>query len=247
MKKIITLITFLLVCYTGCAYLRPIPERSTEKSAALGIAIEKKGVLWNKDLENIYFVKIEQNNLLAPARQIIPANYHADEQLYLLNAEPGTYIVVAASDTYSNKNIQNTTPQESTDNYFFPKEMIELTRVEVKPGAFAYMGTYLIDTDKKILYADKQQDLDKAQFHYARILAPTEMESLTKAYAYSFCWEFFGQSEDSYTARMLQQEKTPASETAFLQQALRDLPKGSWQPLLQRQLEALPASERAGQ
>lgn len=76
----------------------PAPENSG--SAAVGIVTEKqwsKGG-WKENSQRVYFIRWNDSDDPTKQDEIIESNFHRDGRVYLLNAEPGRYSAVAATD-----------------------------------------------------------------------------------------------------------------------------------------------------
>lgn len=135
----------------------PIPEPDPERGS---IAVEIK-VGMSRAIQ-AFFVRVEDEVDLFEAEYVLPSNYSSKKQIYLLNAKPGRYVVVAARASKQ----QGFTTQ--TNDAYFDMEMIRQTEVEVVPNSVVFLG------EISAKYADQKQmkDADAAQAHYFRVIDP---------------------------------------------------------------------------
>lgn len=195
----------------------------------------------------VFFVKLEDGSEAFSATELIPSNYSNKRQVYLLNADPGRYVAVAAGlrNTKGQKKVTlakakigkvgvsvSTSFDTGSDfSDFFSMAMISETEVTVVPQEMVFMGEYLASTSTKIKRADA------AQAHYFRLLLPGEAgkTALTRNLG----------GQIVYTADIKSVAKDAETERGFWTMA-RDLvfkndPR--WQARAKRQLAALSEQE----
>ena len=82
------------------------PERTD--SAALGVKMEKRWAGFGGSVSpaRVYFIRWNGGNDPASQREIIQSNFSRGDRVYLLNAKPGRYSAVAASDFSSVKRLR---------------------------------------------------------------------------------------------------------------------------------------------
>jgi hypothetical protein len=105
---------------------------------------DKTGSIQLKETElrfNYLFGKpVDSLNAEQQEIQFIRSNYQYGNQLYLLNAEPGRYAVVAAV-----RERQIFVTDEI--HYYFSEELTKLTEVTVSSGEIAFMGAFTTDSE----------------------------------------------------------------------------------------------------
>ncbi len=105
---------------------------------------------------------------------------------HLLNVEPGTYVVVAAS--YSRGaslsaaagNVRVGVTRVFGENILFSRDLLEKTKIELRPGHLAIMGEFDFGIDGRMALAPSAAQFlkaaDSVQAHYAKAIDP-ELES----------------------------------------------------------------------
>ena len=163
MKKLILLPTLLLVLM-ACKTQPPVPPDS-ETAAAVATLIVAKNLFGGDSsiAQQIYFIKVDKSrNLLG--HKIITSTYKNDRNIYLLNAEPGTYAIVG----YYVKQVQNNAGVQTTYNYYyvFDQKSIEKSKFELKSNETKILGQVRTGAGSSLTEGDA------AQNHYGEILAP---------------------------------------------------------------------------
>jgi hypothetical protein len=119
-KHIIWPLLFLS-CLFDCSSFQLLPKRTYNYSSGLGITvfIDSK-----QNPDSIIFAKIDDNKNLFSQDIFIGSNYHVENNMYLLNAEPGKYIAVAL--IYKSWTLQGASNEgELVESYlYFPETMI---------------------------------------------------------------------------------------------------------------------------
>jgi hypothetical protein len=80
-------------------------------------------------------------------QSIIRSNYVKDSRAYLLNAGPGTYVAVASM-------FLSPGVQRGTYITYFPRDLLEYTRITVREGEVAFMGAFDLGTSVGLDGAD---------------------------------------------------------------------------------------------
>src|SRR5882672_9262047 len=111
----------------GCATPQLIPDLSQPQSSGLGIDVTLTapvGIFSNRPTQ-IYFAKIDGEGGILQ-QSIIRSNYVKDGRAYLLNAQPGGYVAVAA---FFSRSAPAAPPARYTT--YFSKELADQTRVMI--------------------------------------------------------------------------------------------------------------------
>jgi hypothetical protein len=220
-----------------------LPEPDPELGS-IGIAVRAKPPAsfgQKMPAVQIFFVRLDDDTDAFGADDVIPSNFSNKKQVYLLNAEPGRYVAVAAglqgtsapatvgSSAPAGGGVSTSVSYSVSFDYqaFFSMEMISETEIEVFPNQMAFMGDFLVSTSTKIKKADE------AQSHYMRILAPNAVQKGFMARAFS------GQA--IYTAQLKSAAKDSAGAVEFWTKSRDKVFKKEpiWQEQAQYQLAAL--------
>jgi hypothetical protein len=227
MKKMLSLcilVAFLILF--SCAGTKP-PALIDSERAAIGICVKTSppvSIFGAECADMVYFIKVNDVEDLGSAEYCIQSNYKKGDQIYLLNAKPGRYSVVASY-------LVKSTPLAPTVKYttIFAKDIIELAQKDVQPGKMVFMGEYIINQSSGI-----SDDADDAQLHYIQIIAPGE----------STGWLGGVFSGQNYYEGSLNEEKCDKqTEYMFLKNAKKQFDGTGWVALIQKSLDDLKTSE----
>ncbi|UCD84511.1 MAG: hypothetical protein JSU92_14790 [Deltaproteobacteria bacterium] len=197
------------------------PETLTPHSSAIGIYIEVRApfVLVSNKASWVYFIKLDEKSDSYTCDHVIQSNFAKAGQIYLLNAEPGRYAVVASC--------QKQTPiaqPSHTYTTFFPKELIKLTEVTVVPEEISFMGKYIVKHYVGL------KNADDAQLHYARLITPNVKSGmLSRAFS----------GKTICRGTLLKENRDKQAEIKFLNKALKHLKGTNWVDSIQKQLRLL--------
>jgi len=144
------LLTFIcLTSFIACASTPPPnPNESNSSIAAITVAIEDPLLSFiSRPPVKVYFTRVNDDGSFSG--DLIEANYISSNTAYLMNVEPGKYAGVLAvmkgkSSGGAIGSIGSATLSVSaTPHYFafFPKDLVEKTTVEVRPGIVSFMGS----------------------------------------------------------------------------------------------------------
>lgn len=163
---IIIVFTFVVA---SCSTVPPPRPINTESSGiAIYLELEPPISVFNmtKKPNKVYFVRLDESKPKHALikNNIIPSNYSKDGYVYLLNAEPGRYIVVAAF-SFAVNTQQNTKTVFYT---FLPADLVSLTTIETKAGELVFMGGFIV---KESIGLKGSDDLQK---HYFNLMFPNE-------------------------------------------------------------------------
>ena len=134
----------------------PVPG---SQLGVIGVQVKAKGptaVSAPSHASEVFFVKVEEDGDMLRATEIIPSNYTSKKQVFLLNAEPGRYVAVAA--------FVEADVSLPSSNVYFAGEMIPGTEVSLKAGQAVFMGKIVVKVKAGMKKADE------AQAHYAKLI-----------------------------------------------------------------------------
>jgi len=158
----------------------------------------------------VYFAKIDNDDGLLQ-KQIVRANYVKDSRAYLLNALPGTYVVVAA---YLNPPMLVTSSDSIT---YFSKEIVERSKTTVGEGELAFMGGF------EVSQAAWLDQADEVQTHYRNVLSPKDPKGIITQYLNKLT---------SYRGQSLASGDEEKARGNFVRNARKDFVGSSWATLL---------------
>lgn len=218
---------------SGCA--TPPPMLASQQSSGIGISIETCPPIgfFNQDAGSVFFVKVDKEHGLIQSH-IYPSNYANNGRIYLLNVEPGEYAAIASfrhqsAMTHSSSpipiksgskfSISMNADFEASSNYstYFPKELVEATKVQVCPGEFAFMGTYVVDQSLGM------DGSDEIQLYYANFLAPNAAKGGMNQ-LFSGDYHYRGSIKES--------KYDDDARKEFLEYARADLKEGGWSSII---------------
>ena len=175
MKANYSLVVYVLfgALATGCVTPVPVPKMEHQEASGIAISVKIKRPLgWpTDDAQQVYFIKVDGNAGIHSST-VIQSNFEKDGMVYLLNADPGDYSAVAAWHVGTAAPTAPTLPGFSITfnpaamgfTTYFPKDIVELTRVSVEKGQIACAGTYVLSTS---VFGDR----DPTQSHYQSVIS----------------------------------------------------------------------------
>lgn len=217
-----------ILSLVGCATLTPMPVPKLEQpeSSAVGIAVKTRAPLgWpTKEAQSVIFVKLDgDGGIRQPS--IIRSNYAKDGRVYLLNIAPGDYAAIAAF--YAQSPIPSAPAQPGVSVSFsvgktgyttyFPKELIEQTRISVGKGQVVFAGSYVVSTSVDL------KEADPIQLHYAEVVAPGVPKS---GFGYMMSGDYH------YRGSIHESRHDDDAERVFFMKAREDLAEGGWSALI---------------
>jgi len=191
---LLTTILAGIILQATCRTAPPV-EPSGAESSAIAIQIEFGGsffLLGNGAPDRVYFVRLAGDDLMSKSG-FLPGTWCRENRCYLLNAEAGSYAVVAArylhttgSHTYG---FDRADPmfgygeQTRSEIVVFPRALIERTRIRVAPGQGVFIGRYIVEM------IDDFSAADSLQKHYAELFVPgsTTRGQSAQSYEYTYC------------------------------------------------------------
>ena len=191
LKPVLVLVVTTLLA--GCSSGPPMdPLRAN--SSVIGISVTVRAAIrfFHRSPDTVYFVKLREGENVSTGSNVIPSNYKAGDYVYLLDAEPGRYVVVATFEAVDR--FHNGYYQYSTE--FLTDEIVRLTEVTVKPSTVNFMGKFIINASSK-------KEIDATQENYMKQLGPSQGLVIED-------WLFTGQSHRIYQGVL--HEKKPVVE-----------------------------------
>lgn len=108
-------------------------------------------------IRGAYFVKLDDTSDHLVKDRVIFSEVASDNYIYLLNAAPGRYAVVAVSVYY----------RYARSTCLLPKAIVQQTIANVGPGTVGYLGDFLVDT---VFFAGETEN-DEVERHYFNLLS----------------------------------------------------------------------------
>jgi hypothetical protein len=109
---------------------------------AIGVTIQSRGpvALASRPYASVaYFVRVDEGVDILHAEEVLESSFGDRNQVYLLNARPGKYVLVGAYTPDFTAHAKGINDQPSTSIYF-DKEMIPATEVIVEAGKITFAG-----------------------------------------------------------------------------------------------------------
>jgi len=241
MRRVVLVYLGLLIitCTAPCCIHN---KRSSPDSSAIGIDVLYKSGSRYYPLTFVTFIKIDPAHPdIYFQKKTIGSNMTWNGHVHLLNAKPGRYIAVAGFDSTTTRDYRGKDESTISRSYFFTKEMIALTVIDLKPAEFRYMGYFLIDhmgkPGMKDLY--KIRNADAAQLHYCGIIAPQRARPSVGSCIYSEAMNALtapNDSDSTYAAKLISRDKSEEANQRFLRAALGTLSGTEWAPLIRKQM-----------
>jgi hypothetical protein len=226
MRKAVQVFTMGLVImeWIGCSSIVAPPP--APQSAHIGIALSSRSLiplrLFEQKITAIYFVRLEedQNGFISKFPPI-PSNAKSGNRFYLLNAQPGRYVAVAALEPPvvrvnaggpGSVGYVNSTPGSYV---VFSKPVVALTEVKAQYGRLVFMGNFLVKAHVRLSEPDPDEVQLDTIFHKPPESPPYNLGSVNKV------------------------EQGSDPEQQFLLKAKGDLGESGWGTIIQETLESL--------
>lgn len=187
MMKIIKL-TFTILIFLTTIVCKSIPSQNpaSQNSSVLALEMEVEQLIGSQTATKVHLVRVDKKvnpgQTLISKSALLATNWSNKGYTYYLNVDPGEYIVVGmeyivdqgppqqtSSSTSANGKVTVSTTTgggSTTYTVITNSEIAEKSKTKVGEGELAYMGSFLISTNKDY---DKADSLQK---HYANILKP---------------------------------------------------------------------------
>ncbi len=235
-KTIVTLLAAAL--FGGCATVPVVMYLEPPEAQKGVIAIHATVMYWDTSLDllpeiirpiHAYFVKLGDGADMFTQTEIVRGNYTVGDDMYLLNAEPGTYVAIGLHAVREKVHPTYGTRVQYFKEVFFPKKLIEMTKVTVGPDSVAYMGTYTVSNPKS---RERGKVLDDAQRHYYKVVAP--MAYKESGY---MVMDDMGKDGRVFGGMPKGSRRDAEQERRFLKRGMRALRRSLWAPIFQKQLQ----------
>lgn len=214
----------VIVDCIGCSSIvvpPPVP-----RSAHIGIALSSHTLiplkLFEQKITAIYFARLEEDqNGFVSKFPLIPSNAKSGNRFYLLNAQPGRYVAVAALEPPvvgvnaggpGSMGHVNSTPGSYVA---FSKPVVALTEVKAQYGRLVFMGNFSVKAHVRL----SEPDPDEVQLDTISHKPPESPPYI------------FG------SVNKVEQGSGP--EQQFLLKAKGDLGESGWGTIIQETLESL--------
>jgi len=195
-------------------------------------------------LNKVYFIKLNKKNNNLYTQTNIRIGRIIGKNIYLLNAEPGKYAAIGGQRLDEERATRTSNASEKSIIYFFPKNMIPLTVVNIGTSDFKHMGNFIIDDkgEPRISEMLKIRNADSAQIHYCRLIRPDSADP-SKSSCLLGCLASYllflipnstDEDETVYAAKMISQDKSRKARKEALRRALRDLSGTEWVTLIKK-------------
>lgn len=159
----IVYILSLAIAVCACIRIEAIDENRPSRlrrpvdtnAVAVGLSMKLKFFLGSAPIEGAFFVRLDDKEDDLKQDRVILADTLSNGYVYLLNAQPGRYAVVAVIYPYrlSKVNI-----------YLLPKSLVQQTVTTVAPGTVGYLGDYEME-GSHLGSGRGGDDIEKHYFH----------------------------------------------------------------------------------
>jgi len=161
----------------ACASAPPAPPPAHDGGVlAASVKLSRPGM--DAYATGLHFVRLEEGDDPYYQKTLLSTNFSANSDVFIVNALPGQYALVAAERRTVITSAPVTAPvggglsiglggmsSENIHIVYLPGNLIDLTIVEVNPGEIAFIG----EIELKLA---KMEDSDPAQSHYYELFAP---------------------------------------------------------------------------
>lgn len=162
----------------------PPPIRMSNEVGALAINVglyAPVALMGSKAPEVVYFLKVDPSKPYTDSKEIFASNYNKSDRFYYFNAQPGSYVAVAAfykvsaqpgsgasASSQAGGGTVTVSIQPGPTDYitFFSEEVAKSTVVKLEAGKVAYMGNLTVDMSLKV------ENADKLQTHSSNLIKP---------------------------------------------------------------------------
>lgn len=192
----------------------PPPPPIDSQSSVIGMWLKMQAPwrIFHTKPSFVYFVKMDDQHGVLTQNHFIRSNYSHGNQVYLLNAEPGTYAAVAAV-------CERQLGISNEKHYYFSEELIKLTKVTVTPGTVAFMGAFTVDTSGLLGFISS-----------GNLPLPSRLV-VRDGFQYGL----------AYLARPCQSDHDEKAEEAFLSRMCKYLKDSAWVGRTEQQMRVLQA------
>jgi hypothetical protein len=212
-KMMFCFVCLLLVgyaCYAGLPKDHNQPKDSTR--SIIGISVTQRDPMRIKrKSKKVVFLKMENSDNGEDVK-IIVSNYSKGGRIYLINADPGKYTVMAAHCAFLGY----------IGFTLFSEEAVNASEIEVKPGEFAYIGKFVINNSSKLSKCDNVQEEN-----LSRLKEIKDRKDIRKLFS-----SILRGSKNIYRGTLKKYDKSEKEE--FLKKAKEDFKKTGWLDILNK-------------
>lgn len=223
------LISIVVLLISGCAATPLlIPPPNNAESAGIGISLKiRYGGFAVQRADAVYFIKECSDSNEKCFEHLISSNYAKDGRIYLLNAEPGSYMVVAAatwSGIWGDPNVGIT---------YLPNSLIQSSKIQVHQGQIGYIGSYVVDSYHGIC----SSTAESVQLKYAELIEPDTIKCglliqlirklVVENRFGNFAGNLFDSGKAHYRGSAYEKLEKP-NYSEFLDSTQRDLSEAGW-------------------
>jgi len=122
----------------------PDPTKGT-----IGLRLTNQYGIARESADVVYFVRVTEGAEAPEGAPLIPSNFGKARNVYLLNAEPGRYVVVAGEIVRQ--------PMQTRVVVLLAKEYYSQTEIEVKAGEVVFMGDIAVKSSPRTYEIDETQ------------------------------------------------------------------------------------------
>jgi hypothetical protein len=176
-----------------------------DAAMAIDVLIKAPMGIGTREPVQVFFAKVDNADGLMQ-QTIIRSNFVKGSRAYLLNARPGEYVAVASLFVLPGMGSRTYTT-------YFPRDAIEQTRVTVRAGELAFMGSWVLGTSVGL------DGADTTQTHYKNVIAPGQASGV-------LAMGFGGGVH--YRGALIERRADDAARSTFFQGAKGDLAGSPW-------------------
>jgi hypothetical protein len=204
---------------------------------AIGVTIQSRGPLAISSRPHasaVFFVSVDEGVDILHAKEVLPSSFSAKNQVYLLNAKPGKYVLVGAYTPEFTAHTQNVNDVPST-NIYFDQDMIPATEVTVQAGRMTFAGEIIVKVSASMKNADAAQD------YYSLLIGKYIELNVDVEIGRGVTTTGFSVAHLTRAGTLQSLDRNPPTEREFWERAIKSVFKDerSWQDLVRAQLEAV--------
>lgn len=154
LKYFIPLVLFL----SACASLPPPPVPVNKDASVLGVRVNIKAPMMGSHTPGkVYFVRVDKPKQHPKKGAVVASNYKDGDVFYLLNAEPGYYMLTFCRFAVSIISQRGATASKSRYTTLFSEQTALASRTRVKSGEVVFLGDININTTTNQEQSDNYQ------------------------------------------------------------------------------------------
>jgi hypothetical protein len=215
---------------------RDIPDPDPQLGA-IGVTIQSRGPLAISSRPHasvVFFVNVDEGVDMQHAEEVLASSFSAKNQVYLLNAKPGRYVMVGAYTPEFTSNAKNVNDMPST-NIYFDHDMVPATEVTVQAGQITFAGEIIVKVSVGMKHADETQT------YYGQLLGNGVGMNVDVSIGRGVATTGFEVGHLTRAGTLQSLDKDPQTEREFWERAVKSVFKDepSWLDLVRRQLETM--------